>query len=105
MSAHTPAPWVLGNENNQCCDVECGGGRTSVSLNRFDSLMRDEFAISRAEMLANAHLIAAAPDLLEALRMVRDADEDCRRDGMPRWCTDAARHAIDAAIAKAEGKS
>jgi len=35
------------------------------------------------------------------LRMVRDADDDCREDGLPTM-PPAARAAIDAAIAKAE---
>ena len=49
---------------------------------------------------ANAHLIAAAPDLLEALVMVRDADDDSGKDGLPR-IPGAARSKIDRAIAKA----
>jgi len=52
----------------------------------------------------NAALIAAAPELLAALVMVRDADDDCIRDGfepMPR----TPRAKIDAAIAAAEGRS
>ena len=52
----------------------------------------------------NAPLIGAAPDLLDALRMVRDADEDCRRDGLPTIPT-SARFKVDAAIEKAEGRS
>ena len=48
----------------------------------------------------HAHLIAAAPDLLAALEMVRDADEDCRRDGLPQIPL-MVRAAIDAALAKA----
>lgn len=50
----------------------------------------------------NGALIAAAPELLEALEMVRDADEDCRRDGLHRL-PELARAKIDAAIAKARG--
>ena len=46
----------------------------------------------------------AAPDLLEALVMVRDADDDCKRDGLP-IIPCAARARIDAAIAKTTGKA
>lgn len=52
---------------------------------------------------ADACLIAASPDLLEALIMVRDADEDCRQDGLPTIPA-PARAKIDRAIAKAEGR-
>lgn len=54
------------------------------------------------ELLANARLISAAPEMLAALEMVRDADNDCHRDGLetiPR----PARQKIDAALAKARG--
>lgn len=50
----------------------------------------------------NARLIAAAPDMLAALVMVRDADEDCKRDGLPT-IPPPARCKIDAAIAAATG--
>jgi hypothetical protein len=53
---------------------------------------------------ANARLIAAAPDLYEALEMVRDADEDCHKDGLPT-IPPAARQKIDAALAKARGET
>jgi hypothetical protein len=51
---------------------------------------------------ANARLIASAPELLEALLMVRDADNDCLTDGLPT-IPSMARAKIDAAIKKAEG--
>ncbi|ACI92675.1 hypothetical protein OCAR_5544 [Afipia carboxidovorans OM5] len=38
--------------------------------------------------------------LLKAVEMVRDADEDCRKDGLPQM-PPAARAKLDAAIAKA----
>jgi hypothetical protein len=49
-------------------------------------------------------LISAAPDLLYALVMVRDADEDCKLDGL-KTIPPIARATVDAAIAKAEGRS
>jgi hypothetical protein len=52
---------------------------------------------------ANARLIAAAPELLEALEMVRDADDDCKRDGL-QTIPSMARTRIDRAIAKATGQ-
>lgn len=57
--------------------------------------------------LANARLIAAAPDLLEACRLAKDA---CR-DNLKMYCYKnehalmAAFKACEAAIAKAEGHS
>lgn len=50
-----------------------------------------------------ANLIAAAPLMLHALEMMRDADEDCDRDSLPRIPA-MARATIDAAIAEAKGK-
>jgi len=41
-------------------------------------------------------------ELLEALVMVRDADDDCLADGLPN-IPSMARAKIDAAIKKAEG--
>lgn len=45
--------------------------------------------------------IAALPDLINALEMVRDADEDCREDRLPRVLPPHARAVIDAALEKA----
>lgn len=55
--------------------------------------------ITKSDLLVRA----AAPELLAALVMVRDADDDCRRDGLPTIPL-SARARIDAAIAKAEGR-
>lgn len=51
---------------------------------------------------ANARIAGAAPDLLAALIMVRDADDDCKRDGLP-CMPPCARACVDATIAKATG--
>ena len=89
MSKHTPGPWDWQRPfRRNLAKCLSGGGRP---------LLR---CIDVSD--ADANLIAAAPDLLEALVMVRDADEDCKRDGLPT-IPPAARAKIDAAIAKAEG--
>ena len=59
--------------------------------------IREELDAAEA---ANMHLVSAAPELLEALVMVRDADDDSGKDGLPR-IPGAARSKIDRAIAKA----
>ena len=86
----TPGPWTVGRSTDCINQVEI------------------EPAIGRAygageEVRANARLIAAAPDLYQALVMVRDADNDCRKDGL-NTIPDVPRAVIDAAIAKAEGQ-
>lgn len=77
------------------------GGRVSiVDREEFHKIATVHKHDEQAEF---AQLIAAAPDLLEALIMVRDADEDCRKDGLRRINT-MARAKIDRAIAAAKGK-
>lgn len=59
----------------------------------------------RSEMLANAHLIAAAPELLKALKAARDSIFQAAQD-VPNWYIDAgcvAYEDLEDAIAKAEG--
>ena len=85
MSAavHTPKPWLaLGDEV-----YGADGARVAE-------------AVAKRDMA----LVLAAPDLLEALLMVRDADNDCRSDGLP-MIPSMARAKIDAAIAKAQGQA
>lgn len=93
---HTPGPWSIGDENNACCDVLLGTEHNlTCSMDRRDNNTCAE-VISRAEMLANAHLIAAAPDMLEALK---DSREALRRAG-----TAGELMVVNAAIAKATGE-
>ncbi len=57
---------------------------------------------AKEEAQANARLWAAAPELLDALIMVRDADNDVKSDGGD-GIPPVARASIDRAIAKATG--
>lgn len=63
----TKGPWSLADENNQTYEVQLGSEHNlTCSLNRQDN-NTGKFVIERDEMIANGHLIAAAPDLYEAL--------------------------------------
>jgi hypothetical protein len=99
---HTAGPWEVGEiGNGQPGYVYCNNSMGSAVAIVFGKPL--QFSVfTRAEEEANARLIAAAPDLLEALIMVRDADEDCRRDGLPT-IPPMARNKIDQALAKVEG--
>jgi hypothetical protein len=95
--AHTPGPWYAeGSDIGSAENVTVGvaiAGRT------------DDAYISHAEVQANAHLMAAAPDLLAALLSFIALHEDgsLHIDGSPA-IEDPAITAARAAIAKAEGK-
>ena len=108
MRKHTPGPWKL-EPYDRCLagdDFQWGGiWAGPVMLDGLD-YGQPAYATIKPETLermeADARLIAAAPDLLDALLMVRDADDDCKRDGLPT-IPPTARATIDAAIFKATG--
>ena len=92
MSAHTPGPWRAVPNAPGISDTVIDSGRMVVA----DVISRK----STDELRANARLIAAAPDLLEALRALVDlqeANEASETKALDFW--DHAR----AAIAKATG--
>lgn len=93
--AHTPGPWAVSEINGT-------GGIDDLYIFIEPSVAIIERCVKGFDKhdLPNAKLLAAAPDLLEALEMVRDADEDCRKDGL-RTIPAAARARIEAALAKA----
>ena len=106
MSAHTPGPWKLaedgtpfvyqlgqGGTNRFCLMVQGGGSNNDAA--DFD------------ERVAIARLIAAAPELLDALTAIQPY-----MDGIICYASTMGEHEpnriavqVDAAIAKAEGKS
>lgn len=87
---HTPGPWVI----DPCWDIL---GNTDDGNGMVCQITTD--AVPRAEAEANARLIAAAPDMLAALRFLADQAE--RTPGPPI----AGVYEAHAAIAKAEGRS
>ncbi len=95
MSAkHTPGPWHRNIKPARKYPIVFAGRSTHVA--QVCSVSNDE------ETEANCNLIAAAPELLEALRECErffTHDPNLARDG---WMNDALR-AVHAAIAKVEG--
>lgn len=70
MSAHTAGPWEV-FEHSWSDSSICGGNRNSktiCSMSIYSEATEETQLALESEMDANAHLIAAAPDLLEALR-------------------------------------
>jgi hypothetical protein len=96
MSAkHTPGPWRVDGPHQVW--AESAGEYVAITqVEEWETLPPDQ-------VKANARLISAAPDLLESLLMVRDADNDCRADGLPTM-PQAARAKINSAIALATGE-
>ena len=93
---HTPGPWRTKREGFSTVYVEA----------RIDGGLIQEVAAcgpteaGRDQQEANARLIAAAPELLEALRGIMKLDEDL--------CSEGSIEALDkarAAIAKATGET
>lgn len=73
---HTPGPWMVAARPSSIVGwpvVAQGLGRSICSLSwlgkKPDDVTDEQFAAYRAEVEANGRLIAAAPDLLEALKL------------------------------------
>ena len=99
MSKHTPGPWFIGKSDDldqiHCIDAKTKSGLLEVC--KVWGVKRDTREDDQSK--ANAHLISAAPDLLEALEnllAVREGKGGTRYD-----CDEIAR----SAIAKAKGET
>lgn len=102
--AYTPGPWRV--DPRHCCDVETLSG-VQITAALSEAEVGEEWQIigpcpSLDEAEANARLIAAAPDLLEALKRTLEYAED-HQAAQPNDETFADLALIRAAIAKATG--
>lgn len=107
---HTPGPW---RQNGSLITAQGDFGTTIASLPcKCDAVPRFADAAARdfAERDANARLIAAAPDLLAALRQLRNSCEMPWMQTRMRGAScgndvEIALNAARAAVAKAEGRA
>lgn len=93
---HTPGPWTVGDEVNPLVYSASGGAYVAQVLAYSDGAT----GASRPEATADALLIAAAPELLEALREMLAVYGN---DGHFHAPALRATRASQAAIAKATG--
>jgi hypothetical protein len=92
--AHTPGPWWWTSRGTELL----GAGECVLAIDL------PEFITE-----ADKHMISAAPQLLAALKAVVDQfgpwhDEDCPADDTCDCSAKPIHEAVDAAIAKAEGR-
>lgn len=92
---HTPGPWAMPDSGQGRISKVGANGGWGGMIATADC---GDYARSRAEGLANARLIAAAPDLLELLREAADYTRHPDYD----WPVEFSRR-VSAAIAKATG--
>lgn len=102
---HTPGPWTLGeswiSDDHIAIDAPSHGELASVVISMEDANPGEQFQ----ELEANARLIAAAPELLEALDMLLRAtvDDDLSHGITLTEAEQEARDIALAAIAKTTG--
>lgn len=106
MSKHTPGPWVKHTPSNATQTAliarELPNHRRSIVAVIPDHLQHGNAAVTDwFEMEANARLVAAAPELLEALRNLLAEGEFADYPNTRQW---HAVQAARAAITKATGE-
>lgn len=98
-STHTPGPWAWGNWIDGKQGAKDSAGWVEVWAPQGDDKGLPFIACKHQNEIANARLVAAAPDLLEALIAIRRAElEDTAGTELDII---ALRAKADAAIAKA----
>jgi hypothetical protein len=103
MSQHTPGPWVAGKLGTGNYTSE----KVSFSVNSGEWVIADVWADAtrlKKQAKANAHLNASAPDLLIEIKHARACLHDVA-SGRGGWAWEEVLEAMDAAIAKAEGRA
>ena len=94
---YTPTPWIIED------DIPFVYALNDNGYNRMSLLIQPGYTETsrtlEAELRADAHLISAAPDMYEALKLWHDHQQGTRG----HYCSECA-NAIEKALAKAEGR-
>ena len=94
-AVHTPGPWAVSDQNS--LDIEADGEKIATT-----AITQDLNAYQQCQ--ADAHLIAAAPELLAALETVTDWLETELEDADAHVRDNAGLTAALAILAKARGE-
>lgn len=102
MSKHTPGPWIAAPYSSKVgAPVVSDSGRSIASVTYYP-MDQEIFKNHHEESAANGRLIAAAPDLLQALKELLELTDDPKNDADPEESVFAFARSV---IAKAEGRS
>ncbi len=105
MTKHTLGPWVYDEVRTQCGRAFRIGSGEMLKAGKGCCIIYDDYPGNpENERKANARLIAAAPDMLETLKLIQDWDENDANPAGYGGLRQHLREAVDAAIAKAEGR-
>ena len=100
--AHTPGPWCIVGDNSTATVVRTGDGIATHIAKLHEQWICDEHGGS---VLANARLIAAAPELLQALETLRaQLHEHVKLNVRKHYSLMVADAAAGSAIAKARAE-
>jgi hypothetical protein len=101
MTQHTPGPWMFCTDSGGLVVETAYPGSKQFLI----AQVKTRYPAGDGLHHANARLIAAAPDLLEALKEARSSLEDVDWDEFSTPAVEKLMRQCDAAIAKAEGKN
>ena len=103
MSKHTPGPWTTdeADHDEPYQDIRIQAGKRGICRVWIDDAPVHDY---NAEQRANARLIAAAPDLLEALKALLNAESGYEWGGYSEEEIAARDKAFAAIKAAEEGK-
>lgn len=90
MSKHTPGPWKVVNHGSICIGVGCYTKLKNYSRMIVNTILPEtdeKYELEKAELEANARLIAAAPEMLELLEEACAESETHLRDRITELLT------------------
>lgn len=85
---HTPGPWKLSYVGTICIGVQNGGSYGQMVCNTILPDSDEDYKKEESEIIANAKLIAAAPDLLDICQMINASEP------LPKHLSDQLEFAI-----------